>query len=73
MENGPFEDVFSYKKWGYSITMLVYQRVRGVPMIGKIFKTWLPKGYLIFFQENRSENRSFQSLSPNELVFPPDF
>ena len=30
MENGPFEDVFPIKngiKWGYSIAMLVYQRV----------------------------------------------
>ena len=28
MENGPFEDVIiSYLKWGYSIAMLVYQRV----------------------------------------------
>jgi len=28
MENGPFEDVFPVKKWGYSIAMLVYQRVK---------------------------------------------
>ncbi len=28
MENGPSEDVFPIKKWGYSIGMLVYQRVR---------------------------------------------
>ena len=27
MENGPFEDVFPRKKWGYCIAMLVYQRV----------------------------------------------
>ena len=27
MENGPFEDVFPINKWGYSIAMLVYQRV----------------------------------------------
>ncbi len=27
MENGPFEDVFPIEEWGYSIAMLVYQRV----------------------------------------------
>ena len=27
IQNGPFEDVFPIKHWGYSIAMLVYQRV----------------------------------------------
>ena len=27
MRNGPFEDVFLFKKWGFSIAMLVYRRV----------------------------------------------
>ena len=27
MENGPFEDVFPIKNGGFSIAMLVYQRV----------------------------------------------
>ena len=27
MENGTLEDVFAYWNWGYSIAMLVYQRV----------------------------------------------
>ena len=30
MEHGPFEDVFPIKEWGYSIAMLVYQRVSDV-------------------------------------------
>ena len=33
LEHAPFEDVFSYWKWGYSIAMLVYQRVSQYPNI----------------------------------------
>ena len=27
MENPPFEDVFPYSRWGFSIAMFVYRRV----------------------------------------------
>ena len=34
MENGPFEDVFPIENGGYSIAMLVYQRVTLFPSGG---------------------------------------